>query len=85
MAFKVGDRVVYPHHGAAVIKKKEAREVNGEKVDYFVLHMAHGDLTLSVPIDKGWSGKLSYSKGTAVRVGGDYSIYNVALQYRWFD
>src|SRR5438874_1258860 len=27
MAFKVGDRVVYPHHGAAVIKKKESREV----------------------------------------------------------
>lgn len=52
MAFKVGDRVVYPHHGAAVIKKKESREVEGEKVDYFVLHMAHGDLTLSVPVDK---------------------------------
>jgi hypothetical protein len=40
---------------------------------------------LSLPIDKGWSSKFSYSKGTAVRVGGDYSIYNVALQYRWFD
>jgi CarD family transcriptional regulator len=60
MAFKVGDRVVYPHHGAAVIKKKESRlvrdpesEENVErKVDYFVLHMAHGDLTLSVPVDK---------------------------------
>src|SRR6478672_10829419 len=52
MGFKVGDRVVYPHHGAAVIKKKESREVSGEKVDYFVLHMAHGDLTLSVPVDK---------------------------------
>ena len=52
MAFKVGDRVVYPHHGAAVIKKKESREVSGEKVDYFVLHMAHGDLTLSVPVNK---------------------------------
>jgi len=52
MAFKVGDRVVYPHHGAAVIKKKESRQVEGEKVDYFVLHMAHGDLTLSVPVDK---------------------------------
>ena len=52
MAFKVGDRVVYPHHGAAVIKKKEARQVNDEKIDYFVLHMAHGDLTLSVPVDK---------------------------------
>jgi CarD family transcriptional regulator len=60
MAFKVGDRVVYPHHGAAVIKKKESRLVRNpdseekteEKVDYFVLHMAHGDLTLSVPVDK---------------------------------
>ena len=26
MAFKVGDRVVYPHHGAAVITKKEKRK-----------------------------------------------------------
>ena len=52
MSFNVGDRVVYPHHGAAVIKKKETREVSGEKLEYFVLHMMHGDLTLSVPTDK---------------------------------
>ena len=52
MGFKVGDRVVYPHHGAAVIKKKESRVVNDEKVEYFVLQMAHGDLTLSVPVNK---------------------------------
>ena len=52
MGFKVGDRVVYPHHGAAVIKKKQSMDVGGEKKDYFVLQMAHGDLTLSVPVDK---------------------------------
>src|SRR5690242_12807902 len=52
MAFKVGDRVVYPHHGAAVIKKKQSMQVGDEKKDYFVLQMAHGDLTLSVPVDK---------------------------------
>jgi CarD family transcriptional regulator len=52
MGFKVGDRVVYPHHGAAVIKKKQSMDVAGEKKDYFVLQMAHGDLTLSVPVDK---------------------------------
>jgi CarD family transcriptional regulator len=52
MSFNVGDRVVYPHHGAAVIKKKETREVFGEKLEYFVLHMMHGDLTLAVPTDK---------------------------------
>ena len=52
MSFKVGDRVVYPHHGAAVIKRKETREVFGEESEYLVLHMTHGDLTLAVPTDK---------------------------------
>ncbi len=52
MPFKVGDRVVYPHHGAAVIERKEMREVEGEKREYLVLKVAHGDLTLSVPSDK---------------------------------
>jgi len=51
-AFKVGDRVVYPHHGVAIIKKKETREVFGEKSECLVLQMMHGDLTLSVPADK---------------------------------
>ena len=49
--FEVGDRVVYPHHGAAVIERKEKREVFGEKKEYLVLRMAHGDLMLSVPSD----------------------------------
>jgi CarD family transcriptional regulator len=52
VAFDVGDRVVYPHHGAAVIKKREKRKVNGANTEYLVLEMAHGELTLSVPVDK---------------------------------
>ena len=52
MAFKAGDRVVYPHHGAAIIQKKETKEVFGEKTEYLVLQMAHGEMTLSVPVDK---------------------------------
>ena len=48
----VGDRVVYPHHGAAVIEKKEMIEVAGEKREYLILKIAHGDMTLSVPTDK---------------------------------
>jgi len=51
MVFKVGDKVVYPHHGAAVIERKEKREVFGEKRDYFILRLAYGDLTLMVPAD----------------------------------
>ena len=52
MTFKAGDRVVYPHHGAAIVKKKEKREAFGRETEYLILEMAHGDMTLSVPVDK---------------------------------
>ena len=52
MPFKPGDRVVYPHHGAAVVEKKETREAFGRKTEYLVLRMAHGEMTLAVPVDK---------------------------------
>ena len=42
-------------------------------------------LALSLPLGRGWSSKLAYSKGTTVRVGGDYGITSIAVQYRWFD
>jgi len=51
MTYKPGDRVVYPHHGAAVIEKKEKRKAFGTEREYFVLRMAHGDMTLAVPVD----------------------------------
>lgn len=51
MSFSVGDKVVYPHHGAAVIERKEKREMFGEKREYFILKLAYGELTLMVPTD----------------------------------
>jgi hypothetical protein len=42
-------------------------------------------LTLSVPLETGWSTKLSWSNGFATRAGGDFKVISVALQYRWFD
>jgi CarD family transcriptional regulator len=52
LSFKPGDRVVYPHHGAAIIERSETKEFMGEEREYLVLRMAHGDLVLSVPADK---------------------------------
>ena len=49
--FHKGDRVVYPHHGAAVIEDLQEREILGKRRTYFVLRLAHGDLTLMVPVD----------------------------------
>ena len=49
MEFAVGDTVVYPHHGAAVIEGIEQREFKGETVDYLVLRINQGDLSVRVP------------------------------------
>ena len=49
--FAVGDKVVYPHHGAATIIKKQKLDVGGEKRDYFILEIATDQLTVSVPVE----------------------------------
>ncbi|CAN5472484.1 CarD family transcriptional regulator [soil metagenome] len=51
MRFDVGDKVVYPHHGAAVVEKVEQRELMGEEREYYILKLAYGELTLMVPTD----------------------------------
>ena len=51
MSFDVGDKVVYPHHGAAVIERRETKTAFGEEKEYFVLRMSYGDLTAMVPVD----------------------------------
>jgi CarD family transcriptional regulator len=48
--FKVGDKVVYPHHGAATIVKRERIDFAGEKQEYFVLEIVTDQLTLRVPV-----------------------------------
>jgi len=50
--FKVDDKVVYPHHGAAIIVKKEKQPVDGKRVDYFVLEVATDQLIVRVPVDR---------------------------------
>ncbi len=50
--FSVHDKVVYPHHGAATIVKRERREFDGTRTDFFVLEVAIDQLILRVPVDK---------------------------------
>ncbi|WP_394280677.1 CarD family transcriptional regulator, partial [Corynebacterium sp.] len=44
MEFKVGEVVVYPHHGAARIADIEEREMGGEKLEFLVLKILQSDL-----------------------------------------
>ncbi|RJQ25659.1 MAG: CarD family transcriptional regulator [Peptococcaceae bacterium] len=49
--FKVGDKVVYPMHGAGVIETIEEKEILGEKQYYYVLRLPVGDMKVMVPIE----------------------------------
>lgn len=49
MEFQVGDTVVYPHHGAAVVEAIEHREMNGETLEFLVLQIHQSDLVVRVP------------------------------------
>lgn len=50
MAYTVGETVVYPNHGAAVVEDIEVRKVKGEERQYLVLRIvAQQDLVVRVP------------------------------------
>lgn len=49
--FKIGDRVVYPMHGAGIIEQIEEKEILGEKRKYYVMRMPIGDMKVMIPVD----------------------------------
>jgi CarD family transcriptional regulator len=49
--FNLGDKVVYPMHGAGVIETMESREILGEIKNYYVLKMPIGEMKLMIPVD----------------------------------
>ena len=49
--FEEGDKVVYPHHGAGIVLKKESRELMGEERDYLTIKILHNELTVMVPCE----------------------------------
>jgi CarD family transcriptional regulator len=49
--YKIGDHVVYPHHGAGKVIKKEMKEVLGEKRQYLTIQILHNDMTVMVPCE----------------------------------
>ena len=49
--YKIGDKVVYPHHGAGTVVKKEKREVLGQKREYLTIKILHNDMTVQVPCE----------------------------------
>jgi CarD family transcriptional regulator len=51
IAFEVGDSVVYPHHGAGKVLRKEVKNVLGESREYLTIKILHNDMTVMVPTE----------------------------------
>ena len=49
--YQVGDKILYPMHGAGIIKQVENREILGEVKAYYFLHVPCGDMNVMIPVD----------------------------------
>ena len=50
--FNIGDKVVYPMHGAGTIEAIEEKEMLGSTEDYYIIKMPVGGMKLMVPTSK---------------------------------
>jgi CarD family transcriptional regulator len=73
--YKIGDQVVYPHHGAGKVLKKEQKEVLGEKREYLTIKILHNDMTVMVPCENA-------GKAGLRRVIGDEDVRKVLAVLR---
>lgn len=48
--FQIGDKVVYPMHGAGIIESIEEREVLGEIRQYYIMRLPIGDMKVMIPM-----------------------------------
>jgi CarD family transcriptional regulator len=49
--FEIGDNVVYPHHGAGKVLRKEVKDILGDKREYLTIKILHNDMTVMVPTE----------------------------------
>jgi CarD family transcriptional regulator len=50
--YQIGDNIVYPMHGAGIIKAIEEKEISGKKQLYYVIKMTISNLQVMIPTGK---------------------------------
>lgn len=49
--FAIGDKIVYPMHGAGVIEEIEVKQILGERRQYYILRVPCGDMKIMIPVE----------------------------------
>ncbi|ADQ15365.1 CarD family transcriptional regulator [Halanaerobium hydrogeniformans] len=50
--YKIGDKVVYPNHGAGTIVGIETKTILDEKKKYYIMKLPIGEMKVMIPVDK---------------------------------
>ena len=49
--YNIGEKILYPMHGAGIIEDIETQEIMGETRDYYVLRMPMDGMMVKIPVD----------------------------------
>ena len=49
--YRIGDKILYPMHGAGTIDSIEKREILGEIKEYYILRIPCGDMEVMIPVE----------------------------------
>ncbi len=49
--YNIGDKIVYPMHGAGIIESIEEKEILGQRQNYYVVKIPVGDMKVMIPTD----------------------------------
>ncbi len=49
--YSVGDKVVYPHHGAGTVLSREYHDIRGERREYLTIEILQPQMTVMVPCE----------------------------------
>jgi CarD family transcriptional regulator len=53
LMFNVGDRIVYPMHGAGVIMGIEEKDLSGDPEPYYIIKLTSGEMKVMIPVSNG--------------------------------
>ncbi len=49
--YAIGDKILYPMHGAGIVETIEEKEILGELRQYYILKVSWGEMKMMIPVD----------------------------------
>ena len=83
--YSIGDKIVYPMHGAGVIESIEKKDFQGKKQDYYIMRMPTGAMTVMLPALTCDEIGVRYiiDKSEAIKVIEDFKVSVVESDGNW--